>query len=128
MARLFPTVMEQKPGVDFYGLSTFILMLIIIFVINYFDKLFVNSMGNLFSANLSIILLFLMFVLIMERYIMRADQKVKVEKKGADLDDAEEKRHFKSTEMFKRTSTNRSMTVRIKTMKTSDLDFEGEDT
>lgn len=120
--------MEQKPGVDYYGNSTFIIMLLIIYVLLYFDQMFVNSLGNIFSAQLSFVLLFLMIMLIMERYILRSDQKIKVEKKGADLDEAlEEKSFFKKTEMLKRSSTQRSMTVRVKTMKTTDVDLQNED-
>lgn len=94
LARLFPTSMEQKPGTDFYGRITLLLMCIAIFVCNFFDKLFVTpeellegaeGSNNIFSGRLSLILLFISVVVIMERYISRADVRVRVKDKGIDL-------------------------------------------
>lgn len=83
--------MEQKPGKDFYGSSTGIVMLMIVYVFMYFDSMFVTTAdvlpgssgsNNIFSGNLSLILLFLSIVIILERYISRADVKVKLQDKN----------------------------------------------
>lgn len=73
-----------------------LLMFIVIFIVNNFDKLFVTpeellkgaeGSNNIFSGRLSLVLLFLMFVLILERYISRADVRVKIKSKSIDEDD-----------------------------------------
>lgn len=131
LKRMFPASMEQKPGVDYYGTTTILLFIIMIYIINYFDKLFVSpadllkgaeGSNNIFSGKLSLILLFIMIVIVIERYISRADVKIKV--KQANLD-SEEKSFFSKQQQFARTNTQRSMTVKLKTMKTSDLDMTG---
>lgn len=87
LKRLFPSNMEQKPGRDYYGRTTSLLMFIAIFVLLYFDKLFVTpeelldgakGSNNIFSGRLALVLLFISCVIILERYISRADVKIKV--------------------------------------------------
>lgn len=108
-------------------------MIIAIFVLNFFDQMFVTpeellkgakGSNNIFSGKLSLVLLFLTMVMIAERYISRADVRVRVQKKGLNLDDES---FFQKEKVFARSNTNRSMTVKLKTMKTTDLDMAGEE-
>jgi len=73
---------------------------------------------------MAITLILVIFIIIVERYANRSDTKKIEEKKLPEDDDAENKKSFFSNEdMFKRTTTQRSMTVKLKTVKTSDLDM-----
>lgn len=125
--------MEQKPGADYYGRTTFLLIVLIAYIMNTFDQMFVTAeellkgaegSNNIFSANLSMMLLFVSSVIVIERYISRADVRVRIKSKSLDADD---KSFFNKQQMFHRASTQRSMTVKLKTMKTSDIDMTGQD-
>lgn len=71
-------------------------MILAIYVLNTFDQMFVTpeellkgakGSNNIFSGKLSLVLLFLTIVMILERFISRADVRIKVKKKGLDMDD-----------------------------------------
>lgn len=71
-------------------------MLLAIFVMMYFDKLFVTpedlltdikGSSDIFSGKLSLILLTIMFVVILERYISRADVRIKIKQKGLKMEE-----------------------------------------
>jgi hypothetical protein len=80
-------------------------------------------MSVVFPGEMAITVLLVITILIIERYANRSDTK-KVEEKKLVEDATEHKKSFFSNEdMFKRTTTQRSMTVKLKTVKTSDLDM-----
>jgi len=84
---------------------------------DYFDRLFPIAMAKE--------LLLIILIIIIERYANRSDTK-KIEEKRMSEDNEDEtkkKTFFSNDEMFKRTTTQRSMTVKLKTVKTSDLDM-----
>jgi len=73
-----------------------ILFIIAIYVCNYFDKLFVTpedllqgakDSNNIFSGKLSLILLFISIVIVVERFISRADVKVRIKDSTLDLEE-----------------------------------------
>jgi UDP-N-acetylenolpyruvoylglucosamine reductase len=78
---------------------------------------------------MAITLLVISIIIVLERYANRTDTKAAEEKRkqlSNDLDPSKTAGSFFSNdEMFKRTSTARSMTVKLKTMKTTDLDLQG---
>jgi len=71
--------------------------------------------------------LFFIIVILLERYTSRTDTKAAEEPKFQKKQAGDSGGFFSQDEMFKRASTARSMTVQIKTMKTSDLDMQGGD-
>jgi flagellar basal body rod protein FlgF len=73
---------------------------------------------------MAITLVVVILIIIIERLASRTDTK-KVEHKEVSNGMLESKQYFSSEEMFKRTSTARSMTVSLQTMKTVDLDMQG---
>jgi hypothetical protein len=66
-----------------------------------------------------VMLLVVIFVIIVERYVGRTDTKAV--NKQSNLSDSEQK--FFDEEKFFRQHTARSMTVKLQTMKTSELDI-----
>ena len=77
---------------------------------------------------MAITLLVISIIIVLERYANRTDTKAAEEKRKQlknDLDPSKTGSFFSNDEMFKRTSTARSMTVKLKTMKTTDLDLQG---
>jgi len=108
-----------------------------IFVLNYFEKLYVSqsdlleganfSNSGIFNGAMAVCLLTIVFIIILERYISRTDTKAPESSKKAIKDEieAESRGYFK--DVFERSTTARSMTVKLlKTMKTSDLDVQGD--
>ena len=88
-------------------------MIIAIYVLNNFDRMFVTAeellkgaegSNNIFSKRLSSILLIISFVVILERYISRANVREKIKSKGIGVEDDTA---FKSEteKVFLRTST-----------------------
>jgi hypothetical protein len=69
-------------------------------------------------------LLIVILVIIIERYVNRSDTKAI--DKGSLGDGAEKQGFFNQEEMFSKSQTGRSMTVKLKTQKTADLDMQGE--
>ena len=77
---------------------------------------------------MAVALLTIITIIVIERYANRIDTKAPEKQRfggGGEADPAGDASFFKQSDIFKRTSTNRSMTVRIQTMKTSDLDMQG---
>ena len=79
---------------------------------------------------MAIALLTIITVIIFERYASRIDTKAPTEDKRLSTMQAaapagSKGSFFSQEDIFKRTSTNRSMTVKLQTMKTSDLDMQG---
>jgi len=67
-------------------------------------------------------LLIIILVIIIERYVNRSDTKA-VHQKG--LSEDSQNSFFNKDDMFVKASTERSMTIKLKTLKTSDLDMQG---
>lgn len=71
--------------------------------------------------------LFLVGLMIVDRYVARTDTKKVIEESkfgGMKVKDGKGKTYFKQDEIFKRNATERSMTIKLKTMKTVDLDMQ----
>jgi len=77
---------------------------------------------------MAIALVTLIGIMIIERYSSRTDTKAPQEQRLSNSQSAPEGsdgNFFSQSDIFKRNSTNRSMTVKLQTMKTSDLDMQG---
>lgn len=107
-----------------------------IFVLLYFEQLYVSQSDLLESANfnnsgifngaMAVCLLTIVFIIFLERYISRTDTKAAENNKRSIKEEMEEDKGF-FKEVFERSTTGRSMTVKLlKTMKTSDLDVQGD--
>lgn len=103
------------------------------FILIFFEKYsfsdksfeFAAAQSVLFPTEMAGTALLVLVIIIIERYANRSDTK-KIEEDGrlGGEDEKTKKRSFFSNdEMFKRTSTARSMTVKLKTVKTTDLDM-----
>lgn len=83
--RLFPGLRIQKPGIDYYGSTTLLLAILAIFVMKYFEKLYVSQSdllegatfqnSGIFNGAMAVCLLTTVFIIILERYISRTDTK-----------------------------------------------------
>ena len=62
----------------------------------------------------------LILLIIIERYVNRTDTKAEKETR---ISAEKAESFFKKEEMFQRASTARSMTIKLKTMRTTDLDI-----
>jgi hypothetical protein len=133
---IFPSLRIQKPGYDLYGSITMVLVMIAIFVFNFFTKFnvdpdvfkFMTGKSALFKTDMAVTLLVIIMIIILERYANRTDTKAAEENRKKlknELDSSKKSGFFSNDEMFKRTTTARSMTVKLKTMKTTDLDLQG---
>lgn len=127
--KIFPSFKIQKPGEDLYLKTNLFLAVMAIFVFMKYGQMSVdqatylkNSNNSIFKGDMVICLLFIILVILIERYIGRSDTKEVNQNTNLTSADSE-KKFFSSDEMF-RTSTNRSMTVKLKTMNTSDLDIQ----
>lgn len=77
--------------------------------------------AEIFKGNMIMMLIAIITLIIFERILNRTDTK-EVKAKSGSLED-EGQSFFGKEEMFKKASTERSMTVKLKTMKTSDLEI-----
>jgi len=128
--KLFPSFKIQKPGRDYYGYTTFFLFLCALFVFMCYDDMSVdqdnylkNSNNNIFKGDMVICLICVIVVIIIERYVNRTDTKV-VSQQAASFDG--DQKFFNKDDFFRQT-TNRSMTVKLQTMNTQDLDIQSTD-
>lgn len=129
--RLFPSLKIQKPGYDLYGTTTTVLFLLALYTGLYYGNFSVDQANylvgsknniSIFKGDMVICLITITTIIVIERYVNRSDTKP-VQQQGFHEDRAAQD-FFSDNEMFKRTSTSRSMTVKLKTMKTSDLDVQ----
>ena len=86
--QLFPTLKEQKPGVDLYARITFWQFIICFYLITYYTYLDARGTQNLestnqYSFNMVIMLFIQVAVMIVERYISRTNTRI--EKRGQDV-------------------------------------------
>jgi len=96
-----------------------------------------NNSSSIFKGDMVLCLLTVITVIVIERYVNRSDTKA-IEQKGGrlgseeiDQDDSDPDGNkkkkgsfFSQDALLERTSTARSMTVNVKTMKTADLDVQ----
>jgi len=87
---------------------------------NYLGKKAQKDNAGPLKGNMVICLVALISLMIIERYVNRTDTK---EEKEGRISDGEKKNFFKNEDMFKRASTMRSMTIKLKTMRTTDLEI-----
>jgi len=85
---LFPTLKEQKPGVDMYARITFWQFIICFYLITYYTYLDARGTQNLettnqYSFNMVIMLFVQVAVMIIERYISRTNTRI--HKRGEDV-------------------------------------------
>lgn len=85
---------------------------------------FMAGQTSIFNGDMALVILAIIMIILIERYASRTDTKAKKPEKLTKKV-PEDKGFFSSDEMFKKTSTMRSMTVQLKTMKTADLDMQG---
>lgn len=135
--KVFPSLKIQKPGYDLYGSSTILLSLTAVYVFFFYQNItvdmsifpFLRGQSAIFGGEMAVVILVIIAIIILERYTNRTDTKAE-EQKGLtsenDMDPTAKQGFFSQEEMFARASTARSMTVRLKTQKTSELDMQGE--
>jgi hypothetical protein len=128
---IFPSLKIQKPGRDFYGSTTSVLLITVGYVAANFQsytvdpKAFVGGETNIFNSEMALTLVVLIFITMIERIASRTDTKNATKKVDSGSIEGETS-FFNESEMFKRTSTARSMTVALKTMKTGDIDMQSD--
>lgn len=131
--QLFPSLKIQKPGYDLYGSTTSFLGVLAIYVFMCYGHMSVDQAdylrgkgmknnNSIFKGNMVICLLTVILVIVIERYVNRSDTKA-VDQKGFE-NESDKSSFFSQDSLFERTSTARSMTVKLKTMKTADLDMQ----
>jgi hypothetical protein len=128
---VFPSLKIQKPGYDLYASTTIFLGILLLYVFAFYGQMSVSQAdyltkepaAGLFNFHMIILMLIIITVMFVERYANRMDTKA-AKKKSEMM--AEDQRFFKEKEMFGRSKTARGMTVRLKTMKTTDLDMEDD--
>lgn len=125
---LFPSLKIQKPGYDLYGSSTIFLTILAIFIFLFYPLISVDqaslldsekNTNNIFKGEMAVSLIIVIAIIIIERYVNRSDTKA-MSNKGLD----NQTQFFKEQEMVKTASQDRAMTVKLQTIKTSDLDVQ----
>ena len=86
-----------------------------------------KNIKTIFRGDMVLTLLTVITIIIIERYVNRSDTKA-IDKKESELKEknAGADGFFGKEDGFKRASTARSMTIKLKTLKTQDLDVQGE--
>lgn len=123
---IFPSIKVQKPGYDLYGSTTSVLFFMLVFVLLFYKQFtvdpkvfeFMEGQSEIFKGEQGILLSLIAFIMVVERIANRTDTKADEETKKQKKIDGEGQKIFNNDDMFKRTSTARSMTVKLKTMKT----------
>lgn len=77
---------------------------------------------------MAVTLCVIMLLVIVERYANRTDTKEIIQKRAKNIDKGKsaEEQFFGQEAIFQRTTTARSMTVKLKTLKTTDLDMQDD--
>lgn len=133
---IFPRLRIQKPGYDLYGATNTLLAIMAIYVFMFYQNVtvdpavfgFLKGQSSLFGGEMALVLLVIFTIMLFERYTNRTDTKAEVLGRLSMIDtqgQTQNKQYFKQEELFQRANTARSMTIRIKTLKTSDLDITG---
>jgi hypothetical protein len=81
-----------------------------------------NQNGGVFKGDMIGCLLVVIFVIIVERYCNRSDTKAVAQ--STRLVSEGDRKFFEKDDFF-RSTTNRSMTIKLKTMRTADMDLQG---
>lgn len=133
-ARIFPGLKIQKPGHDLYAPQSLVLGLSMLFVFFFSDEYTASSAAYaymaeqsvLFQYELAFVLVFIITVLVIDRIVARTDTKKVVEATefgGREVGPGGQQAFYEQDAIFQRSQTMRSMTVKLRTMKTSDLDM-----
>ena len=131
--RLFPSLKIQKPGYDLYGWTTFFTGFAAYYVFMFYGEFSVDQANylkdgrqniSIFKGDMVMCLMIIITIIVIERYANRSDTKP-VKLHGLQ-DEKSQQNFFSESEMFKRSSTNRSMTIKLKTLRTSDLDVQDD--
>jgi hypothetical protein len=135
---IFPSLKLQKPGYDIYARTTFILILLFVYVFMFFSSFTVSTINSatlttwasgqseIFKTEMALLLIWILFVIIIERYSSRTDTKEVIQQRQRlkpGVEKKSESTFFTQDEIFQKASTMRSMTVRLKTMKTGEVDM-----
>ena len=87
---IFPEQLIQKPGYDLYGGTTIFMFIMCIYIFSFYSEISVNSdnfipkkadNSDIFNSGMILTLLFIVFIMIFERYANRTDTKC-VKNKG----------------------------------------------
>jgi hypothetical protein len=93
--RLFPDLKIQKPGYDLYGSTNIFLTIVIIFCFMCFDEFNVSEKmvipgkesGNTFSNGLIFLVLFVICIMLLERFANRTATKAPMVNQGLEVDE-----------------------------------------
>jgi hypothetical protein len=88
----------------------------------YDSSTFVNGSSRVWTYDKALTMVVLIFIMILERIANRTDTK-EVEKKSIVETGKEDQSFFSNEDVFKKSSTQRSMTISLKTLKTGDIDM-----
>lgn len=75
---LFPKIQEQKPGVDYYGILTFNLLCLCVYLLIYYNDFSTSGLyqdKGIFQTEEITILFYLVVVLVAERYCARTENR-----------------------------------------------------
>lgn len=126
--KLYPPLKIQKPGYDLYASTNIFLFIIVVYTFIFFGQFTVDqdnylqnsdNTSQIFKGNMVIMVLSFITLIIFERILNRTDTKKVTKKNNIN----ETKQFLKKEDLFKKSQTERSMTTKIKTMKTADLDM-----
>ena len=133
--KVFPSLKIQKPGYDLYASTTIFLGILLLYVFAFYGQMSVSQAdyltkepaAGLFNFHMIILMLIIITIMFVERYANRMDTKAAKKKSEVMAEsNKEDERLAKEQATFGRSKTARSMTVKLKTMKTTDLDMEDD--
>ena len=133
--KVFPALKIQKPGYDLYASTTIFLGILLLYVFAFYGQMSVSQAdyltkepaAGLFNFHMIVLMLVIITVMFVERYANRMDTKAAKKKSEVMAEsNKEDERLAKEQATFGRSKTARSMTVKLKTMKTTDLDMEDD--
>jgi formate hydrogenlyase subunit 3/multisubunit Na+/H+ antiporter MnhD subunit len=91
LQKVFPPLRIQKPGYDIYARTTFVLLIILVYIFIYYGSFTVPDIASvdlsswssgkseILKANMAFLLIFMLVVICIERYSSRTDTKVIIE-------------------------------------------------
>ena len=91
--QIFPSILIQKPGYDLYGATTIFMFILCIFIFSFYSEISVNKANlmpskadnsDIFNGTMILNLLFVVLIMIIERYANRTDTKVSHNKRLSD--------------------------------------------
>jgi hypothetical protein len=87
--KIFPSLKIQKPGYDLYGSSTIILSLTAVYVFMFYNQItvdmsvfsYLKGQSSIFGGEMAMVILFIISIILLERYTNRSDTKAEVSKR-----------------------------------------------